>query len=153
MSASGGAGGTRVRRLFERASSADSLAEVIFTGIGAVLLSIGTALASGVLTIADVVIVPVQAVTTAAGDLINAIFGGAAQIIDLGALATALSIGPGGRFNLGPFSFALAIGAVLLAFFVVNRYVSDDRTGNLVPGIPFDVPTPGFIGPEEESED
>jgi len=153
MSASGGAGGTRVRRLFERASSADSLAEVIFTGIGAVLLSIGTVLASGVLTVADVIIVPLQTLTTNAGELLDAIFGGAAQIIDLGALSTALSIGPGGRFNLGPLSFALGIGAVLLGLYVVNAYRSEESTGNFAPGIPFDIPTPGFTGPEEDEED
>lgn len=152
MSASG-AGGSRVQDLFERASSADSLAEVIFTGIGAVLLSVGTAIASGVLTIADVIIVPVGALTAAVGDLIDAIFGGAAQILNVGAITTALSISPDGQFNLGPFTFALAAGAVLLALYVVNAYVSEESTGNFVPGIPFDIPTPGFTGPEEDSED
>jgi len=152
MSASG-AGGSRVRRLFDRAASADSLAGVIFQGLGAVLLAVGTAIASGVLTVADVVIVPLSALTTAAGQLIDAIFGGAARIIDFGALATALSIGPGGMFNLGPFSFALGIGAVLLGLYVVTAYLSEEPTGNFVPGIPFDVPTPGFTGPEEDDED
>jgi len=144
------AGGSRVRRLFDRASSADSLAEVVFTGIGAVLLSVGTALASGVLPIADVIIVPLSSLTGAVGDLIDAIFGGAATIIDFGALATAVSIGPGGMFNLGPLSYALGIGAVLLGLYVVIAYLSEEATGNFVPGIPFDIPTPGFGGPEEE---
>jgi hypothetical protein len=151
MSASG-AGGDRVRSLFDRAANADSLGGVIFQGIGAILLAIGTAVASGVLTVADVVIVPVQALTNAAAALVGAIFGGAAFIIDAGALSTGISIGPGGQFALGPFSFALGVGAVLLALFVVNAYVSDDRTGNIIPGVPFDVPTPGFQGPEEDEE-
>jgi len=152
MSASG-AGGSRVRRLFDRAASADSLAGVIFQGLGAVLLAVGTAIASGVLTIADVVIVPLSALTNAAGQLIDAIFGGAARIIDFGALATALSIGPDGMFNLGPFSFALGIASVLLGLFVVTAYLSEEPTGNFVPGVPFDIPTPGFVGPEEDDED
>jgi len=152
MSASGGAGGSRVRRLFARAADADSLAEVIFRGLGAVILSVGTAVASGILTIADVIIVPVQTLTGAVGQLIDAIFGGAAQIIDFGAIATAISIGPGGRFNLGPLSFALGVGAVLLALYAVTAYVSEEDTGNFVPGIPFDIPTPGFGGPEEDEE-
>lgn len=153
MSASGGAGGPRVRRLFDRAANAESLSAVIFTGLGAVLLSIGTAVASGVLSIADVVIVPLQALTNAAGQLIDAIFGGSAMIIDFGAIATALSIGPGGMFNLGPFSFALGIAAVLLGLYVVTAYLSEEPTGNFVPGIPFDIPTPGFQGPEEDERE
>ena len=153
MSASGGAGGSRVTALFERASSADSLSGVIFQGIGAVLLAFGTAIASGVLTIADVVIVPIQTLTGAVGQLIDATFGGAAMIVDFGAISTALSIGPGGMFNLGPFSFALGIGAVLLGLYVVTAYLSEDATGNFVPGIPFDIPTPGFGGPEEDDEE
>ena len=152
MSASG-AGGPRVRDLFNRAASADSLGGVIFQGIGAILLAVGTAIASGVLSIADVLIVPLNALTSAAGQLIDAIFGGAAQIIDLGALATALSIGPGGMFNLGPFSFALGIGAVLLGLYIVVAYLSEEPTGNFAIGIPFDIPTPGFTGPEEDEED
>jgi hypothetical protein len=152
MSASGGAGGSRVTALFDRAASADSLGGVIFQGIGAVLLAVGTALASGVLTIADVLIVPLSTLTNAVGELIDAIFGGAAQIVDFGAIATAISIGPGGQFNVGPFSFALAIGAVLLALYVVTAYLSEEPTGNFVPGLPFDIPTPGFTGPEEDDE-
>jgi len=148
-----GAGGSRVRRLFDRASSANSLGEVIFTGLGAVLLAIGTAIASGVLAVADVVIVPLSSLTSAAGDLIDAIFGGAATIINFGAISTALSIGPGGMFNLGPFSFALGIGAVLLALFLVQRYLAEPETGNFAIGVPFDVPTPGFQGPEEDREE
>lgn len=148
-----GAGGPRVQRLFDRAASADSLVGVIFQGLGAVTFAFGTAIASGILTIADVVIVPIQALTTAVGDLVDAIFGGAALIIDFGAISTALSIGPGAMFDLGPFTFALGIGAVLLALYIVTAYLSEEPTGNFVPGIPFDIPTPGFTGPEEDEGD
>lgn len=153
MSASGGAGGPRVQALFDRAANADSLAGLIFTGLGAVLLSVGTAMASGVLTVADVVIVPLATLTNAVGQLIDATFGGAAMIVDFGAIATALSIGPGGMFNLGPFSFALGIGAVLLALYVLRAYISEEPTSNFFPGLPFDVPTPFLTGPEEDDKD
>jgi hypothetical protein len=153
MSASGGAGGGRIRRLFARAADAGSLGAVIFRGIGAILFAIGTAIASGVLTVADVFIIPLNALAGAAGDLVTSLFGGAASIINLGAIATALSIGPGGRFNLGPFTFLLGIGAVLLGFFALGQFLAEDETGNFVPGIPFDVPTPFFGGPEEEDDD
>jgi hypothetical protein len=152
MSASG-AGGPRVQQLLERASNAESLGGVIFSGIGLILLAVGSAIASGVFAIADVVIVPLQALTNAAGQLVDAIFGGAAQIIDFGAIATALSIGPGGMFNLGPFSFALGIGAVLLGLYVVTQYLAQPETGNFSVGIPFDIPTPFFQGPEEDNEE
>ncbi|MBO4248378.1 hypothetical protein IL252_11190 [Halomicrobium sp. IBSBa] len=151
MSASG-AGGSRVRRLFDRAARADSLAGVVFQGIGAVLLAGGTALSSGVLTIADVIIVPVGSLTSEVGDLIGATFGGAATIINAGALGTAVSIGPDGMFNLGPLSFALGVGSVLLAVYAISAYLSEEDTGNFFPGLPFDIPTPGFGGPEEDDQ-
>ncbi|MFC6757889.1 MULTISPECIES: hypothetical protein [Haloarcula] len=151
MSASG-AGGGRVSDLFDRAAEADNLASIIIQGFGAVFLAIGSAIASGIITVADVIIIPLSALANAGGDLVGAIFGGAGQIIEFGALATALSIGPDGAFNIGPFTFALGVGAVLLALWLVTAYVSEDSTGNFVPGIPFDIPTPGFTGPEEEEE-
>lgn len=144
-------GGPRVRDLMNRAADADSLAGVIFTGLGAVLLAVGTAVASGILTVADVIIIPLSALANAAGDLVDAIFGGSALIIDAGAIETAESLR--GLFALGPFTFALAVASVLLALYVVNAYVSEEPTGNFVPGIPFDIPTPGFQGPEEDKED
>lgn len=144
-------GGPRVRDLFNRAADADSLGGVIFQGIGAVLLAVGTAVASGILTVADVVIIPLGALANAAGELVDAIFGGSAFIIEVGARVTGESFT--GMFNLGPFTFALAVGSVLLALYVVNAYVSEEPTGNFVPGIPFDIPTPGFTGPEEDKED
>jgi uncharacterized membrane protein YczE len=144
------AGGPRVRDLFNRAADADSLAGVVFRGIGAILLAVGTAVASGILTIADVVIVPLEALTSAAGDLIDAIFGGSALIIESGAVETAESLR--GLFAVGPVTFALGVGSVLLALYVVNAYVSEEATGNFVPGLPFDIPTPGFGGPEEDKE-
>jgi|GEM_PF-3758432 len=147
------AGGPRVRRLFSRAANAGDLRTVIFQGIGAVLLAAGSAVASGVLTVADLIIIPVSALANAGGAFVEATFGGAAQIINFGAIATALSIGPGGMFNLGPLTFALGIGSVLLALYLVVAYLSEDPTGNFIPGIPFDIPTPGFAGPEEDDED
>lgn len=147
-----GAGGPRVRRLFERALKADSIGAVIFQVIGTAFFAVGTAIASGILTIADVVIIPLQALTAAVGSLIAAIFGGAASIINLGAIASALSIGPGGRFA-SPISYILAIGIVLGALYLVRAYTSEEPTSNFFPGVPFDPPTPGLLDPEEDDED
>lgn len=145
------AGGPRVRDLFNRAAEAESLGAILLTGIGAVLFAVGSAIASGVLTIADVVIIPLDALANAAGALVDAIFGGSAFIIEMGALETGESLR--GLFAVGPFTFALAVGSVLLALYIVNAYVSEEPTGNFVPGVPFDIPTPGFTGPEEDKED
>lgn len=147
------AGGERVSALFDRASSADSLAEVIFTGLGAILLSVGGAISSGVLTVADVVTIPISAVTEGAGGLIGSLFGAAENIIDLGGLATALSLGPNGMFNVGPFTFGLAVGSLLLGFWVLRAYIALETTSNVFPGLPFDIPTPGFTDAEEEKEE
>ncbi len=104
-------------------------------------------IASGLLSLADVVIKPMNAFGTALADLTTAIFGGPAEIILAGVEATAQSIlGP---FNLGPFSFALAIGAVLAGLYLVGRYRGEDETGNFLIGLPFDIP---FIGQEEEGD-
>jgi len=147
------AGGDRVRSLFTRAENAGSLSAVIFNGIGAVFLGIGSALASGVLTLADLIIIPASALANAAGTNVDAIFGGFARIVDIGAITAASSIAPGGTFALGPFTFALAIGAGLLGLYILIAYLSEGSTSNFVPGVGFDIPTPGFAGTEEDSED
>lgn len=147
-----GAGGPRVQRLFDRAASANSIGEVIFTGIGAVLLAAGSAVASGILSLADVVIVPLNAITNAVGQLIDAVFGGSAFIIDLGAIASGRSIGPGGLFA-SPLSFIFGIAIVLGALYVVRAYVSEEPTSNFFPGLPFDIPTPLLTDAEEDDKD
>lgn len=154
MSASGGAGGPRVQRLFDRAANAESIGAVIFTGLGAVLLAIGSGIASGVLTIADVFIVPTQSFIGAVGGLIDAVFGGAAGIINLGALASGLSLGPDGLFA-SPLSFPIAIGVALLGFYVILAFVSEEETTNFFPlvGTGWDVPTPGWLDAEEENDE
>lgn len=150
MSASG-AGGPRVNRLFERAADADNIGVVVFRGLGAILFAIGTAIASGILTLADVFIVPAQAFIGAVGDLITAVFGGAATIVDLGAIASAVSLGPEGLFA-SPLSFPIAIGVALVGFYVILAFTSEEDTTNFFPlvGTGFDVPTPGFTDAEEE---
>jgi hypothetical protein len=142
-----------VQRLFERASSADSIGEVIFTGLGAILLAIGTALSSGVLTIADIFIVPASAFIDGVSNLVGSIFGGASTIIDLGALGSAISLGPDGLFQ-SPLSFPIAVGIILLGMYLVIAYVSEEDTTNFLPlvGSGFDLPSPGFIDAEEEEE-
>jgi len=146
------AGGPRVQRLLDRAASADSLGGVIFQAIGAVIFAVGGAVASGVFALADVVIVPLNALTGGVGTLIDSVFGGSALVIDFGALASAVSLGPEGLFA-SPLSLPIAVGVILLSLWLVRAYVSDEPTSNIFPGLPFDPPTPGLIGPEEDDKD
>jgi len=90
-----------------------------------------------------------EALLASLGDLVVAFFGeGAAGIVEAGAEATQTSLQ--GQYSVGPLTFALAIGSVLLGLYVIAQYRDEEDTGNLIPGLPFDVP---FIGEEEEDED
>lgn len=138
---------TSAQELFDRARQAADLQSLLKQGIGGSILAVFFGITSGILSLADVVIQPVDALGTALGDLTTAIFGGPAEIILAGIEATAQSIlGP---FNLGPLSFALSIAAVLAGLYVIAVFRDERDTGNLVPGLPFDVP---FIGETEEGE-
>jgi hypothetical protein len=152
MSASG-AGGGRVDDLFDRAKNAEDIGGVIFQGLGAILFAIGGALASAILTLADVFIIPARAFIDGAANLVGSVFGGSALIVDLGALGSGQSIGPGGLFA-SPLSFPIAFGIILLGFYVLLAFTSEEPTTNFFPlvGSGFDVPTPGFTDAEEEEE-
>ncbi len=138
---------TSASDLFDRARSAASLQGLLKQGIGGSILAVFFGLTSGVLSVADVVIKPLDALASALGNLTTAIFGGPAEIVLAGVEATAQSIlGP---FNLGPLSFALAIAAVLAGLWIVAMYRDEEDTGNILVGLPIDIP---FVGEEEEGE-
>jgi len=150
MSASG-AGGPRVRRLFDRAKNAGSIGGVIFQGLSAILLAIGGALASGIFTMADIFILPMQAFASGAANLTESVLGAFGIVIDFGAIASARSIGPGGLFA-SPLSLPLAVGIILLSAYLVVAYTSEEATTSFFPliGSGFDPPTPGWTDAEEE---
>lgn len=134
-------------QLFDRAKNAADLQSLLKQGIGGSILAVFFGITSGILSLADVVIKPVNALGSAVANLTTAIFGGPAEIILAGVEATAQSIlGP---FNVGPASFALSIAAVLGGLYVVGRYRDEEETGNLLVGLPIDIPV---IGEEEEGE-
>jgi hypothetical protein len=153
MSASG-AGGPRVRRLFERAKNAGSITGVIFQGASAILLAIGGAIASGVLTVADVFILPLQAFASGAAGFVESFLGAFGVVVDFGAVASAESIGPDGLLA-SPLSLPIAFGIIGLSAYVIIAFVSEEETTNFFPlvGSGFDVPTPGFQDAEEEDTD
>lgn len=151
MSASG-AGGSRVRRLFERAAEADSIAAVVFQGISAVLLSVATALASGVLTLSDLFIIPLGGLAQATGQIIGGFFGGVGRLFRVGSLGSASQIAPGSPLAL--FGFPLAAVLVALTAYILVAIISEEETTNFFPllGTGLDIPTPGFMDAEEEDE-
>lgn len=151
MSASSGGLSQRVQDLLDRAGRADSLADIMVNGIGAILLTIAAIIIEGSFTIADIIIKPAAALANALADLMIALFGSPARIIIAGAQATAESLV--GQFNVGPLTFALGIGAVLLALYLIQAFRSEEETANIIIGSGIDIPTPGFQGPEEEDED
>lgn len=140
------ASGSTVDSLFDRASNT-TIAGAITTAVGVFILAPVRAFAEIVFAVSGVLTDPVGALTNAASALINAIFGGAAYIIGEGAATSARNLG-----IFGAVAFIVAIAIVLGALWLVNAYVSEESTGNIIPGIPFDIPTPGFGGPEEEDE-
>lgn len=134
--------------LLNRAKNADDLEGLLFQGLGGTLLALSVGLISGILSLADLVIKPIDAFGEALGDLVASIFGGPARIVDAGIEATVASLlGP---FSIGPATYALSIASVLLGLYVVNQYRDEEDTGNLIPGLPTDIP---YIGEEEEDED
>lgn len=145
------AGGQRARQFIRDAAKRASLGSILKDGIGAVFLSVAAALVSGVLTVADVVTIPLGYLAQAVGELIDAIVGGGAFIIETGAQVTGVSLT--GPWNVGPLTFAVAIGAVLIGYFVIIKYLEERETGDTFPligGFGTDIK---FIGVTEEGEE
>ena len=133
--------------LLDRAKGADDLGGLVKQGVGGTLLAMSTAIISGILSLNDVVTEPLDALAGALAELTVALFGSPAEIVFAGAQATAESLlGP---FNVGPLTWALGIGSVLAGLWIIGRFRDEEETGNLIPGLPFDIP---FIGEEEEAD-
>jgi hypothetical protein len=136
--------------LLNRAADSPDLAGILKQGIGATLLAVSAGVVSGVLSFFELITRPLDALAGAAASLTTAIFGSPAEIIISGADETAASLT--GAFSVGPGTFALAIASVLAGLWIVNAYLSEEETGNLIPGLP-DIPTPGLTDSEEDGGD
>jgi hypothetical protein len=51
----------------------------------------------------------------------------------------------------GLFAFPVTVGLVLIGLFVIVAYLSEEETGDVLPGLPIDIPTDIF-GVEEEAD-
>lgn len=149
MSASGGRSGLSL--IAFASERFDSISATTKAGIMGSILAVFTLFIDFWIAVADLFLKSLTAMGDALAQLVTAIFGSPAEIIIAGAQETINSLLTG--FSAGPLSFALAIASVLLGLYIVNQYVALESTGNLLPGLPFDVPTPGFEDPEEEKED
>ena len=138
---------TRSQDLLAQAGRAKDLATILKKGFGGIMLAVSSSIVGIILSGAEVAIQPMYAMAGALADLAVAIFGSPAEIVIASATATAASLT--GQFNVGPFTLMLGVGSVLGALWLIGRYRDEEETGNLVPGLPFDLP---FIGESEEGE-
>lgn len=138
--------------LLDRASNTlkggGTLGDVAAEGIGGFVLAVATGFISGFLTLADLFIKPMNALIGGIQGGIEAIFSWT-MIVLSGAEASAASVAPGATFDIGPFTFALALVAVLLGGWVIARYLIEEETSDLIPFSFIDFP---FVGQEEEAD-
>jgi hypothetical protein len=130
-----------------------SLSETIQNGIAGILMGIAASLISGILSVADLLIKPIDALALALQDVVRAFIVEPLMIIVQGARTSAFSLAPGGGFDLGPFTLALGIGSVLLGYWVLSKYLRRGSTSNVIPGAPFDISLPWFREEEGDPED
>jgi|GEM_PF-6150666 len=112
-------------------------------------IALGASLADLVGAAIGVPINVLDATAEAAGNLVEAVFGGSALIIDTGAIVSADSLGSGVWAQFGPFTFIIALGVVGLAAYLFAEWRSQEETSDWFFFLP-DLP---FFGADEEDED
>ncbi|WP_231183506.1 hypothetical protein [Haladaptatus sp. DYF46] len=95
----------------------------------------------------DVPIAIFDSFAEGAGILIGGFLEPPGKILSAGGQQSAYTLQNGVWAQFGPFTYIIAVGVVVGGAFVVARYTAEEETGNLVPGIPFDVP---IIGNNED---
>lgn len=109
------------------------------------------ALADLIEAIANVPISMLSALADSFGGLIEAMFGGSANIIDAGAMESARALTTGIWAQFGPLTFPIAVGVVLLTSYMIMLYAKEEETGDL--GIPFNTTDIPGIGSDEDGGD
>jgi len=136
-----------------RYTTGKSLSQTIQNGIAGILMGIAASLISGILTIADLFIKPVDALALALQDVVRAFIVEPLMIIVQGAQTSAASIAPGGPFAMGPFTLAFGIVSVLAGYWVLSTYLRRGSTSNVIPAAPFDISLPWFRDEEGDPEE
>lgn len=108
-------------------------------------------------TVFDLFIVPAQSFLQGIGELILAIVGGAADIVNAGSSAGVRAFLTGIWSALGPLAFPVSIGIIGLAALVLARITRERETSDSIFGLfsATDFPDLPFIrvGSEEEDEE
>jgi hypothetical protein len=98
-------------------------------------------------------ILPLVALGESLAANVTALIGGYARIIEQGVETAVLSIAPGAQFAIGPLTTIIAVGTVAITSYAVAVALAQTVTSNFALGAGFDVPTPGFDGPEEDQDE
>jgi hypothetical protein len=142
MSASGGT--DWISRLNDVAQIDDldsALTRLLFLPIAAFFVQ----LANAVEAISRVFIDPLNGVATGIVSIVNSLLGGSAQIINLGADATA---GDLSAFGIGAFPISLLI--VFVGAYILAQYLERPETSDFIPFTFTDLP---FVGVQEDADD
>lgn len=95
----------------------------------------------------SLIVRPLDQLATSIAALVAGIVGGAADFAGAGFAAAAQSVGPGGVFNLGPFTPALVVVGIGVTAYVVAVIRSEEATSNVFFFLPTDIP---LIGTDED---
>jgi len=139
-------------RFFRIAQQYRSLQAIIFGAIGGTILNFTDAGNRFITALFNVLILPLVAFGQGLADNVTALIGGYAAIIGQGVETTVLSIAPGAAFAVGPLTIIISILTVGAATYTVAVVLAQAATSNFALGAVFDVPTPGFSGPEEDTD-
>ena len=93
---------------------------------------------------------PLNAMATGIGGLMDAIIGGAADIVQTGAVTTQQALLPGSPWAVGPLTFAFGVLAMGAGWYAFAWLLARASTSDTIPFTATDLP---LIGAEEEDDD
>jgi len=102
-------------------------------------------LSNAVEAVSNVIILPVRQFGESLIDVVDAIIGGPADIVEAGVAA---SVGDVNVFGIGGFPVALMV--VFLGAFIISWYLGRDESSNFIPFSFTDLP---FVGVDEDAEE
>lgn len=114
-------------------------------GVGGWLLALSAAVISGTEAVVNLLIFPLEALADVGAQSVSAFILEPLGIIEAGSAASA-----SGAAEFGLFGLPVGTAVVLFTLFMITLYLARDRTGNLIPTLPYDFPTPFFEDPEED---
>lgn len=139
-----------IQRLEDTAAISASLDNVIAKSIFIPITAFFTSLAGLIYSIFAVPITVMDAFGEAGGLLIDSLFGGAANFVDVSWQTSAQAWMSGVWNQFGPFTILIAAAIFLAIFYMFARYRAMDVTGNVLPGfsdVPSFIP---LIGQDED---